>query len=147
MYNIKWQRIWLAVLTFVGICAIPLLLWFRSVYGDLEFSLRPCFFPKYLHLYCPGCGGTRAINYLLEGKVVESVLANPVPVCAIPVMFRVWGALLYNSVYGYKKKLFLIFSNPEIWGVFAAFILYGIVRNVLLVAFHIDYLGDLAGYW
>ncbi len=147
MRDIKWQRIGLVVLTVIGICAIPLLLWLRSVFGDLEFSLRPCFFPKYLHLYCPGCGGTRAVNYLLQGKVVESLLANPAPVCSIPLILRVWGALLYNCIYGYRKKLVSVFSVPEIWCTFAAYIGYGVIRDFLLVFFHTDYLGDLAGYW
>ncbi|MCR5598186.1 MAG: DUF2752 domain-containing protein [Lachnospiraceae bacterium] len=119
----------------------------RSVFGDLVFSLRPCFFPLVLHLYCPGCGGTRAVNYLLEGRVVESLLANPVPVCCIPVVFRVWGALLYNCISGYKKKLVTVFSVQEIWVVLVAYIGYGIIRNLMLIFLHIDYLGDLVEYW
>lgn len=147
MLDIRWQRVLLVVLTVIGICLIPLLWWFRSAYGDLVFSVRPCFFPTVWHLYCPGCGGTRAVNLLLDGNLLGSVLANPTPVCLIPLFIRIWGVLLYNSMIGYKKKMIPPLTITEIWVLFVAYIVYGIIRNVLLVFFHIDYLGDLAVYW
>ena len=37
----------------------------------------PCIFRQLTHLYCPGCGGTRAIKFLLHGKIIESLFYHP----------------------------------------------------------------------
>lgn len=44
----------------------------------LEFSLPPCVFHSLTGLYCPGCGGTRAVRYLLHGQLGKSLFYNPV---------------------------------------------------------------------
>ena len=64
------------------------------------------------------------------------------------IFVRIWTALFYNCGKGYKcGKMIPPFSEREIWISFAIVIAYGIVRNVLLVVFRIDYLGDLEAYW
>lgn len=37
----------------------------------------PCLFRLLTGLYCPGCGGTRALKCLLQGKVLTSLYYNP----------------------------------------------------------------------
>lgn len=46
----------------------------------------PCFFTTVLGIYCPGCGGTRALSALLHGHFLKSVWYHPL----IP-----YGAVLY----------------------------------------------------
>lgn len=44
----------------------------------------PCFFSSVLGVYCPGCGGTRAVLALLEGKLLLSLWYHPlVPYLAV----------------------------------------------------------------
>lgn len=38
----------------------------------------PCLFHQVTGFYCPGCGGTRAVRYLLHGQLGESLFYNPV---------------------------------------------------------------------
>lgn len=38
----------------------------------------PCLFQMMTGLYCPGCGGTRAVRALLSGHPVLSFLYHPV---------------------------------------------------------------------
>lgn len=40
----------------------------------------PCLFRRLTGLYCPGCGGTRALRYLLQGQVMKSLYYNPLVV-------------------------------------------------------------------
>ena len=54
------------------------------VLGILYFSFLkrflpdvPCFFSAFLGFYCPGCGGTRAFEALLKGKVFLSLWYHP----------------------------------------------------------------------
>jgi len=70
------------------------------------------------------------------------------PVCGILIFIKIWAVLLYNCTVGFKRgKMIAPLSVPEIWMIFAVVIAYGVVRDVLLVAFHIDYLGDLVSFW
>ncbi|MCM1065749.1 MAG: DUF2752 domain-containing protein [Eubacterium sp.] len=43
-----------------------------------RFQMPPCVLYTYLHVYCPGCGGTRAVEALLHGRILESVWYHPV---------------------------------------------------------------------
>lgn len=37
----------------------------------------PCLFHLLTGLYCPGCGGTRAVWYLLHGQILKSLQYHP----------------------------------------------------------------------
>lgn len=51
---------------------------------DLTGIIPPCLFHQVSGLYCPGCGGTRAVHALLEGDLIASFLYHPfVPYAAI----------------------------------------------------------------
>ncbi len=41
----------------------------------------PCLFQMMTGLYCPGCGGTRAVKALLSGHPVLSFLYHPLVLC------------------------------------------------------------------
>jgi len=43
-----------------------------------NFEMPPCVFSTYLRIYCPGCGGTRAVEALLRGHLLESVWYHPI---------------------------------------------------------------------
>ncbi len=56
--------------------------------GRLHFDptgvVPPCLFHRVSGLYCPGCGGTRAVHALLEGNLIASFLYHPfVPYAAV----------------------------------------------------------------
>ena len=72
----------------------------------------PCLFQMMTGLYCPGCGGTRAVRALLSGHPVLSFLYHPV----VPYMasVAVWAAaswiLYFATGNGYRKwYLFWVF--------------------------------------
>lgn len=44
---------------------------------DLTTFLYPCLFHQLSGLYCPGCGGTRAVKALLEGHFISCFLYHP----------------------------------------------------------------------
>jgi len=43
-----------------------------------KYEVMPCVFATYLQMYCPGCGGTRAVEALLHGHILESVWYHPI---------------------------------------------------------------------
>lgn len=63
-----------------------------------------CDFFSKTGLYCPGCGGTRAVKSLLRGDFIRSFLYHPfVPYCAI--MYIVF------MLYEFLKKHFKLFKK------------------------------------
>jgi len=112
--------------------------------GEIAFQEGQCAFSRHFHLYCPGCGGTRAITRLLNFDPLGSIIANPVPAYAIALFLHVWTALLHNII---SKKKWRIITNWEIIGILVVIAGNFILRNILLVFFKIDLLGDMIGYW
>lgn len=100
-----------------------------------------CYFSTHFKMYCPGCGGTRAVSALVRGDILDSILSNPIPVYALVLLLRMWAALLYNTAIGKGKEIRVLY-DWEAWGILAVVLGHFILRNVLLVLFQIDYLGD-----
>lgn len=70
------QILYLLGWTFIVVLSIFVLL---SVFSPRlrSFVSRPCVFHSVTGLYCPGCGGTRSIQFLLRGKIMKSVVYHP----------------------------------------------------------------------
>lgn len=67
-------------------------------YGIRITDLLPgCVFYKKYHLFCPGCGGTRAVLYLLQGNILKSFFYHPFVLYAV-VTFSVFffSNILYS---------------------------------------------------
>ena len=56
--------------------------------------LPGCYFYRKYHLYCPGCGGTRAVRSLLAGHPVKSFLYHPV----VPYAAGVYVLFLFSNI-------------------------------------------------
>ena len=137
----------------------------RLNFDHIRFQEGSCTFSQKLHLYCPGCGGTRAVKYLLEGKILYSLLAHPIPVYAGVILLRIWTALLHNVIVGRTSKrenmktaskggvaqtapkLWPVFCHWEMWFILVVVFGFFILRDVALVTLKCDFLGDLAQHW
>ena len=103
-------------------------------------NLATCPFHDVLRLYCPVCGGTRATWHLLHGKIGAALRCHAAVVwtCA---------ALLFVDIRAFfrllRQKTRPFYCSPAFWwGLLAAFLLYALLRNVWLVAFRVDWVGD-----
>lgn len=155
------KRRWIGfgVTTLILIAAIFYAILLRIHFSEIAFQEGTCTFSQKLHLYCPGCGGTRSIKYLLQGKVFHSLLAHPVPVYALVVLVRIWVALGHNLLVGRKMtgqgvaasssagKIWPVFCHWEMWFILVVVFGFFILRDVLLVTLKWDFLGDLAQFW
>ena len=107
------------------------------------FTLPYCLTHDLFHLYCPLCGGTRAMMSLLRLDIVSALRFNP-----LAVAFAA-GFLIYDGV-----SLCRVLKGGELphvnftWGKLVAVIIgYFIVRNLLMIIFGIDPIGELLHYW
>ena len=100
----SWKlRLGLSVCAAAAACAGALYLYFM---GPQNIPL-PCVFYSVTGLYCPGCGGTRAILSLLDGEFVQSFLYHPfVPYAAAICILFLFSNILYRL--RIAKKRFLL---------------------------------------
>ena len=135
-----WRRLFLQV-NLGFLCFFFLLLW-GAFLSRLLFGERVCLCVRWLHLYCPGCGGTRALLCLLRGEFLLAVrLFWPLAVL-LPV------ALYYEviSLAGCVCRSFAL-PRPALWPLWVAvgsFAVFFVVRNLLFYLTDYDPLGELS---
>lgn len=136
------------LLTF-GTCGV-LLLAISVVYallvGGAEESgekLFECAFQEVFPLYCPGCGGSRSLYYLMRLDIVKSFIYYPaLPVAALILIDLYIRAIISfvkdDPLYIKKFRLNILLIIPII------ILLNFAIRNILL-HLGIDYIGDFSG--
>ena len=107
--------------------------------GDSE--LFSCVFKETFGLYCPGCGGSRSLSAFMRLDFLSSfILYPPIIISALAVLSydaRLILSLIYkNDRFTSGYRFFIFLSIPV--SVFLTFI----IRNILLLFFKIDTVGD-----
>jgi len=125
------QKRRLVAAAFVGLIAVlggVLLRFPPEMYG---FYPR-CPFHEYLHLECPGCGGTRALAALLHGHLAEAVHWNALFVAVLPLLAGYGGWCCYRAWVAEE----FAWPKPPKWvgvaGVMAA-LGFMVIRNVVAI--------------
>ena len=123
MYQ-RWQKVLVIVAPFAVLAVCALIAWLVLHYV----TLLPC--PSYtlLHIYCPGCGSTRAVGALMHGDVLLSLRQNP----AIVVMLLL-AALYYLEfalkVWGVRFRIPPLHNWKFIAALLVLWVAYAVVRN------------------
>ena len=88
-------------------------------YPGYDRYFPPCPFYKLTHLYCPGCGTTRALFRLLHGDIIGTFRNN---VLLIPSLVFVCGLLTFR-----RRQAVL---PPILWGYVVLLIAFWILRTI-----------------
>ncbi|MBS6196176.1 MAG: DUF2752 domain-containing protein [Clostridiales bacterium] len=99
--------------------------------------MPPCVFRSMVGLYCPGCGGTRAVLELLRGHILQSVWYHPIVVYAAGLYG--WY-LISNTIEWLSGRKIAVGSRYHRWygtGAAVLVIVNCLLRNLLLLVFHI----------
>lgn len=120
----RWQKALVIIAPFAAaaVCGAAAYLILRYV------TLWPCPSLTLLHIYCPGCGSTRAVAALLHGDLLLALRQNSV----IPVMLLM--AVLYYleyalKVWGVRFRFPVIHNKVFITALFVCWLIYAVVRN------------------
>ena len=105
--------------------------------------LFECPIKKYLHIYCPGCGGTRATDALLAGDIVSSLYYNPMVVgflafVTFVIALRTFDRATHRKHHAECAKV----EKYTIYLVLGGWFAWFAVRNIMCFGFGIDWLGD-----
>ena len=128
-------------MTIVGAVLFPLYIKVSSWLGDI---LGGCLMHRFF-IYCPLCGGTRALSALVRFDFIAAWNYNALVVLLfwVAICFDVWAWIRY-----FQKKEPLIILPTWAWIAFCATLLiYFILRNVLMIFFGVDPTGDLGYFW
>ena len=127
------------------LAAILLFPLYRSVAQRISALFTGCLLHDRLFLYCPLCGGTRAVSSLLRLEIAEAFSYNAFVVLLVIVAIGLDVWAFVRLVRGHTNLLPL---PGWIWIVFAVLlILYGVLRNYLMIARGVDPVGDLGVFW
>ncbi len=94
----------------------------------------PCMFFALSGFYCPGCGGTRALESLLHGRILQSLWYHPAVLYGAVMFLGFMGThtleiLLIGRVRGWK------FHEWYLYGGIAVILGNWAVKNILLRCF------------
>ena len=105
-----------------------------------------CILHDLVHVYCPLCGGTRAMVALCQGQLLTSLLCNPVT-AYLAVGFIVFDVIAAARIVRHSPLPLVRIPKWYVIGVIALAALVFIIRNALMIGYGIDNLDGLAHYW
>ena len=93
-----------------------------------------CMLRSVTGLYCPGCGGTRAMRMILKGRPLLSVLYHP---AVLYMAYLLWVYIL-SFLLSRLSRGKLAFIGPRPWHFYvliALILLSFAVKNIMLIGF------------
>lgn len=127
-----------------GWCLIGIILFLgilsRFQLLSLDRFLLPCMLYTLTGIYCPGCGGTRAVLYLFQGHPLKTLIYHPL--VFYTAVFGGWFMLsqTIDRISGHRVPIGMKYHDNYLW---AAIIIVGanfILKNFFLFVLHIDLL-------
>ncbi len=91
--------------------------------------LPPCPFLAITGLWCPFCGGTRAVDALAAGDVAAALGLNLLVVLAVPLVMAEWLRWTAGRARG-QQTSFMNVSTRVLAVVTTITILYAVLRNI-----------------
>lgn len=116
-----------------GVLFFCLVFFFHHHPEIMKYVFPGCIFQKYTGLYCPGCGGTRAVNAMLCGRFLQSLWYHPVVLysCLLYSWYMISHTIQYLSRDRWKIGLHYR-HGYVIAGLFLA-IFHCVAANMLLI--------------
>lgn len=100
---------------------------------SLSSIVSPCLFHSWFGLYCPGCGGTRAVISLFQGHIVRAFIFHPVvPYAMIIYVWYMVSNTIQLLLKG-KYKIGMKYNDRYLWLALWIIIVSCIIKNVVYI--------------
>lgn len=108
--------------------------------GYLEFlsNLPHCYWHKLTGYYCPGCGGTRALQAFLKGKFLTSLYYHPFEVYTAVVGGWFMLSQTIWRVSGKRIAIGMHYRDIYLWLALALVVFNWLVKNMHILFFGLD---------
>lgn len=100
-----------------------------------------CIIHKCFKVYCPGCGGTRAVVELLHLNLAKSLYYNPIVILLFLDIIFIAALKVKKKIYPEKRKNYTIRMVSNIF-ILIIWLSFSVVRDYLLIFKNIDMIGD-----
>ncbi len=101
-----------------------------------KITVHPCLVSLFLGFYCPGCGGTRAVNALFHGKLLQSIWYHPVVPYSAVILTGFMGSHALNRM-GVKRIKGWKFHDWYLYAALGIIAVNFVVKNILRIGFGI----------
>ena len=134
----RYARRYQTIIFGIGIAVLVAVIGIR-IFHLIRIPAAPCVVKEITGIYCPGCGGTRAVKAFFEFRILRSILLHPLVMYVIGLFL--WFMASYVAAFLSKGKICCLALRP-IHGYIAVFLLLGnwVLKNFLLLAFGIPVL-------
>ncbi|MBZ5736850.1 DUF2752 domain-containing protein [Nocardioides mangrovi] len=123
----RWQRVRPPALMIGGLGLVTLALRLRDPHAHGSWGLCPS---AAMGIYCPGCGGLRAVNDLTHGDVAGAASSNLMLVLALPVVVFILARWAVDSWTGRQREHHPRLVLGVTVGYLAALAVFTVLRNL-----------------
>jgi len=92
--------------------------------------LPPCPFHAITGLFCPGCGSTRMLYYLVHGQIGRSFRQNPLAFIALPFVVAKLVVSVLPAAWQVQFRFRFLRSPYWAYGVLVVVIAYAVLRSI-----------------
>lgn len=128
------RGLYIAALVLLG---AAVLLWVLAQFVPYVKGLFQWFLPCPIYaltgLYCPGCGGQRAVKALFQGDFLNSLYCHPFVLPALIYLIVFMGSHTLNRL-SHRRIPALSVKNWHLYSLLGLLVLQWIVKNILLLA-------------
>lgn len=121
-------------LIIASIILILLVIIYNAFFSDIP--IFSCYIYDNFHIYCPGCGSTRAFISLLNFDIIKSFYYNSAVLYSVIILFLYLFTQTNDRLFKHKKYL-MPYSNFYLYTGICILLFNCIIRNVLLLMFKI----------
>jgi hypothetical protein len=123
----RWERLRTPLLTVGGLTAATVALHLRDPHERGSWGFCPL---SLTGIYCPGCGGLRAVNDLTDGDVRAAASSNLLVTVGIPVAVVLLALWLVRSWRGTPPRELPVGLRRALWwGLGAVTLAFFVLRN------------------
>jgi hypothetical protein len=121
------QRVVAPVATIAGLAAATVALHVRDPHASGSWGYCPM---ALLGIYCPGCGGLRAVNDLTHGDLIGAVSSNALLLLAMPIAVFVLARWAIDAWRGRQRGRTALSSWPVLSVGIALATVFTVARNL-----------------